>query len=94
VNVFWTDLALEDRHTIYGYIERDSRSAALAMDMLFSAAALKLATHPTIGRMGRVAKTRELVLHKNYVVVYDIEGDAVRILRILHAAKMWPQAKS
>ena len=43
-----------------------------------------------IGRVGRVDRTRELVAHENYILVYDIGEDGVRILRVLHAARQRP----
>jgi len=49
-----------------------------------------LADHPGLGRVGRVAGTLELVVHKNYILIYDVAGDQVRVLRVLHAARKWP----
>lgn len=60
------------------------------MDELFSERAHGLVRHPAIGRPGRVSSTRELVVHPNYVLIYDIMGDDVRILRLLHARRQWP----
>ena len=37
-----------------------------------------------------VLRTRELVAHQNYILVYDTAGDLVRVLRVLHAARQWP----
>ena len=34
--------------------------------------------------------TRELVAHRNYILIYDTAGDVVRVLRLLHAARQWP----
>ena len=28
--------------------------------------------------------------HANYIVIYDVVGDTVRVPRILHAARQWP----
>lgn len=55
------------------------------------AAVTRLAEYPKIGRIGRVAGTRELVVTGTpYIVVYRIEPTAAVILRVLHGAQRWP----
>lgn len=88
--LFWTPLAIRDREQVYSYIEADKPTAAL--DELFEAQAVLLTAQPKLGKLGRVAGTRELVVHKNYILVYDLQGGSVRILRILHVAMKWPPA--
>lgn len=91
MRLFWTPEAIDDRRLIYDYIEADSPSAALALDELFFEKAKCLIDHPGLGRTGRVAGTRELVAHRNYILIYDTTSDdRVRILRVLHAARRWP----
>ena len=41
----------------------------------------------SLGKVGRVQDTRELVLHPNYIAIYRIRGSDVQILRIHHAAR-------
>jgi addiction module RelE/StbE family toxin len=89
----WTPEAIQDRAEIYDYIEADNPSAALALDELFSQKAGHLIDHPDLGRLGRIANTRELVVHPNYILVYDLAGNLVRVLRVLHAARQWPPQK-
>ncbi|TSE28437.1 type II toxin-antitoxin system RelE/ParE family toxin [Tepidimonas taiwanensis] len=88
--LFWTPEAIQDRVDIYDHIEADNPAAALALDERLSGAAGRLIEHPGLGRPGRVAGTRELVVHPNYLLVYDITDDQVRVLRVLHAARQWP----
>jgi toxin ParE1/3/4 len=90
MHLFWTPEAVQDRDDIYDFIEVDNPSAAMSMDELFSDKAKYLIDHPGLGRQGRVTETRELVVHRNYILVYDVAGDSVRILRVLHAALQWP----
>lgn len=89
----WTPEAIQDREEIYDYIEADNPAAALALDELFAEKAGRLVDHPGLGRPGRVPGTHELVAHQNYILVYDVEGDLVRVLRVLHAARLWPPSR-
>ena len=90
MKLFWTFDAINDRRAIYDYIESDNPSAALILDELLSEQASHLVDHPELGRLGRVSGTRELVVHKNYILVYDTASGQVRVLRVLHAARQWP----
>jgi toxin ParE1/3/4 len=90
VKLSWTRPANLDRRNIREYIARDNPAAALALDEMFSEKAGRLADRPGLGRPGRVAGTRELALHPNYILIYDVAEDLVRVLRILHAARQWP----
>jgi toxin ParE1/3/4 len=94
VKLVWTRPAVADRREIRAYIAQDSPAASLALDELFSKKASRLVDHPSIGRPGRVAGTRELVAHQRYIRVYDITSDLVRVLRVMHAAQQWPSGPS
>jgi len=92
VRLIWTRPARNDRNAIREYIGADNPRAALALDELIAEKAGYLVRHPQLGRPGRVDNTRELVVHRNYILVYDLAGDSVRVLRVLHAARQWPPA--
>lgn len=94
MKLVWTRPAATDRREIRAYIAQDNPAAALALDELFSEKAGRLLDHPGLGRPGRIADTRELVVHQNYILVYDLAGDLVRVLRVLHAARQWPPPRS
>lgn len=93
MKLLWTHMASADRKDIREYIENHNPAAALAIDELFSELASRLLDHPGLGRPGRVIGTRELVVHQNYVLIYDAVNDQVRILRVLHSAKQWPPVR-
>ena len=88
--LFWTPESIRDRAGIYDYIDADNPIAALQLDEVFSEKAALLIDQPRLGRLGRVTGTRELVVHPNYLLVYDVVDDRIRILRVLHAAMKWP----
>jgi len=91
MRIVWTLTAMEDREAIFDYTEADSPEAAVAIDDRIEAQVDRLIDTPEIGRIGRVPGTRELVLNRTpYVAAYRIDGDVVRILRVLHGARKWP----
>ena len=92
MKLIWARPAREDRKAIREYIAADNQSAALALDELLSGKAARLVDHPGLGRPGRLQGTRELVAHRNYILIYDLAGDLVRVLRVLHTARQWPPA--
>ena len=93
MRIFWTPESLDDRRAIYDYIEADNPLAALNLDELFSEKVRNLIDHPGLGRIGRLTGTRVLVVHKNFILIYDTTAESVRVLRVLHAAMQWPPAE-
>ncbi|KQY91822.1 addiction module toxin RelE [Caulobacter sp. Root1455] len=90
MNVRWTATARLDRLEIMDYFAAENPRAALRMDQLFSDAAASLAAFPLRGRPGLVAGTRELFPHESYRLIYEVDGQTVWILTLLHAARRWP----
>jgi addiction module RelE/StbE family toxin len=94
VKITWTPEAERDRDEICAYIASDDPDAAADMDDLFSDAAARLVDFPGLGHPGEIAGTRELTAHPNYRLIYDIAGETIRILALVHAARRWPPARS
>ncbi|WP_084479989.1 type II toxin-antitoxin system RelE/ParE family toxin [Brucella pseudogrignonensis] len=87
----WSAFALSDRDVIFTFIEAENPSSAIMVDERIVAAARRLVDFPASGRVGRIAGTRELVINGTpYVVAYAVTQSAVRILRVLHGAREWP----
>jgi len=59
----------------------------------FGDAAARLATHPKIGKTGKISGTRELIPQENYRMVYEIDGCTVWVLALVHTARRWPPVK-
>lgn len=91
MKLVWTQRALEDRRAIFDDIEAEDPRAALAVDDRIASASRRLINFPNSGRPGRVENTRELVITRTaYIAPYRIEGNVVRILRVIHGARIWP----
>ena len=91
----WSAHALADRDAIFDYIEADSSQAAIAVDERIREQAETLTRFPQGGRSGRIEGTRELVISRTpYIVAYRIALDTVRILRVLHGSRRWPDDMS
>ncbi|MBS1823373.1 MAG: type II toxin-antitoxin system RelE/ParE family toxin [Acidobacteria bacterium] len=87
----WSLFALADREAIFDYIEAESPLAAVAVDDRIREQAEALKDFPEMGRPGRVEGTRELVIGNTpYIVAYQVTKRTVRILRVLHGSRMWP----
>jgi len=73
------------------YIARDNPPAADRQVERVLAAVAGLLRFPEIGRPGRRAGTRELVVSRTpYVVAYRLRADAIEILRVMHGRQRWP----
>ena len=90
MNVIWTPEAVQDRLEIWDYIAADNPSAAARMDTVFSEAAEMLATHTKLGKVGKIAGTRELFPHESYRLVYEIYDETVWVLALVNSARLWP----
>lgn len=87
----WSNRATTDRLAIFIWIAEDNPQAAADVDDRIEAAAQRLKDFPNSGRPGRIEGTRELVIARtHYIAPYQIIGDTVRVLRVIHGARMWP----
>lgn len=91
MNVRWLRVALAQLERETAFISQDDPNAASAMVRRVFDAAEGLKDFPAMGRVGRVAGTRELVVPGTpYFLPYRVREECVEILRFLHGAKKWP----
>ncbi|MCL4490630.1 MAG: type II toxin-antitoxin system RelE/ParE family toxin [Nitrospirae bacterium] len=87
----WARPALGDLKEAGDFISRDNPQAAERMSERVKEAVEYLREYPNMGRPGRAAGTKELVVSGTpFIVVYRIKVPAIQILRVLHHARKWP----
>jgi len=92
MDVIWTTAAAHNLVDLCNYIAADSPNAAVRMDEILHDAASRLTVFPHMGKTGPFPGTRELIVHRQYRLVYevDVRADTVWILALIHGARDWP----
>ena len=91
MKVRWLSHAADDLERLHAYIAKDNPEAGASEVGEVVEAVKHLGDYPASGRPGRVPGTRELVISR-YIVAYRVKDGVVQILRILHAARKWPES--
>lgn len=86
----WRPSALDQLDSIVGYIAERNRAAAERIEALVDSSIATIAIAPMAGRPGRVAGTREWVLHPNYILIYKVSRSTIALLRVVHARQQYP----
>jgi len=89
--VRWTPTALADLESLHEFVSEDKPSAAADVVKRILSGIEALSRHPEMGRKGRVAGTRELIVSP-YVVAYRAKEGTVELAGIIHSARRWPSA--
>jgi plasmid stabilization system protein ParE len=77
--------------TAFDFVAADNLPAAKRQDETIVRAVTRLADFPKLGRVGRIAGTRELVIPgTQYIAAYAVLDGAIAVLAILHGAQRWP----
>lgn len=80
--------AARDLEGIVDYIALDDPAAAERGYRGIVGAAEKLPEFPALGRPGRHARTRELIVAGlPYLIVYEVSADAVTIVAVFHMSR-------
>jgi len=90
LTIVWSAKAEEDFLSILEYIGERNPFAAERMEQSIRNSTWALQQHPLLYRRSeRIPGCREIVAHRNYVVVYRVEQDCIRIVRVLHSSRMY-----
>jgi len=94
MKIVWSRRAICHLVAIRDYIaQEDDRAAGRIARRILEGLELA-ATQPHIGRAGRVAGTRELVIPGTpYVIPYRVRGDRFEIIAGFHGRQKWPERR-
>lgn len=96
MKLHWLPGAIADRAKIARIIAADSPKASRDQGDRIRNQANNLCDHPELGRIGRIAGTRELVIAGTpFLIIYRIRDkpQQIEILRVIHGAQRWPPKK-
>ncbi len=87
----WSPKALLQLEDLWDFIADDSKAAAdSVVERIFASVDL-LKTQPEMGRSGRMAGTRELVIPRTpYFIVYRVKRGGLELIALLHGSQRWP----
>lgn len=92
MTIRWTIPALRQLREARLYVEAENPHAASMLGKRIEDGVDRLSVFPEMGRVGRRAGTRELVIPGTaFIVAYRIVADVVEILAVIHGARQWPE---
>lgn len=91
MKIVWSRRAIHHLAKLRDYIAQDSPDAAADVAGKIVAAVENLATVPNLGRTGRLAGTRELVVPGTpYIIRYHIRDNRIELIAVFHGRQRWP----
>lgn len=92
MTIVWSPRAIDHLAQLRSYIERDNPKEAGRIARTLLDAVERLAELPHLGRPGRIAGTRELVVPGTpHVIPYRLRGDRLEVLAVFHGRQKWPK---
>jgi plasmid stabilization system protein ParE len=88
----WSAHARADFDACLAFVAARGPKAAQSLSDAILAAVSGLRRANT-GRLGRVEGTFKVVRRQPYIVLFELHDDELRIMRIVHAARDWPEGE-
>lgn len=90
--IVWSPRAIEHVAHLRSHIARENPKAANRIAGALLDAVERLPELPNLGRPGRIAGTRELVVPGTpYVIPYRLRADRLEVIAIFHGRQKWPE---
>ena len=91
LEIRWTELAHKDLASALTFLHAESPRAADGLAKVLESSLEQLREFPAMGRAGRLAGTREILLPGwPYLVPYRVMHGSVEVLRVYHSSRKWP----
>lgn len=90
LQIVWADEARNDLRNLINYVSERNPPAAKRILALLESAITPAVEHPYLFRPGRQPGTREIVIHPNYIWVYEVCNGLLNVIRVLHARQQYP----
>ena len=91
MKLHWSRRALADLDRICARIAVDKPLVAASFAATISDKVDRLREFPLLGRPGVYQDTRELVVHRNYLVTYRVRAAEIQVLQVWHVAPNQPR---
>ena len=92
MTIVWSPRAITHLAHLREYIARDNPKAANRIASALLEAVERLAQLPNLGRPGRVAGTRELIVPGTpFIIPYRLRGDRLEVVAVFHGRQKWPK---
>jgi len=91
--IIWSIPAVDDLESIHSFIKRDSLAYADTVIFEIIESVERLIMFPESGRFVpelNDEKTREVIVG-NYRIIYESDSGTIRILTVLHGARLFPK---
>lgn len=90
--IFWEEESLNDREKIFEFLFDFNPSAAEKTDKIIETKVENLLEHPLMGVERDIFRGRVLIIPEvSMIVSYWVDGDTIRIMRVLHQKQKFPQ---
>jgi len=91
--ILWEEESLNDREKIFEYLYDFNPNAAEKADELIEVKVENLLAQPLMGVKREGIRGRLLIIPEiSMIVSYWVDGDAVRVMRVLHQKQKFPTA--
>ena len=90
MQIIWEEDAISDLTEMREYIAQFNPTAAEKLGKKIIETANLLIDNPTLGKVGRLYETREIVIpDTSYTLIYYTESQSISILRVFHHSRKW-----